>query len=58
MATLPPLGEGARAILASVDAAVSGSAARSKAVTRWEGAPPEIMLEDAGGPGISLSDEA
>ncbi|HEX8241076.1 MAG TPA: DUF433 domain-containing protein [Allosphingosinicella sp.] len=55
--TLPPLSEGAKAILASVDAATSSSAARRKAAGRHPNGPPGITLEDEGTPGISLADE-
>ena len=55
--TLPPLSDGARAILASVDAAVSSSAPGRKGAAPRLGDPPGITLEDEGAPGISLSDE-
>jgi uncharacterized protein (DUF433 family) len=55
--TLPPLSEGAKAILAAVDGAFSSSVARSEAVARSTGGRPGIRLEDEGASGISLSDE-
>jgi uncharacterized protein (DUF433 family) len=55
--TLPPLSDGARAILASADAAVSASAPPRKAAVRRSESPLGIRLEDEGVPGIPLSDE-
>jgi hypothetical protein len=55
--TLPPLSDGAKAILASVEAAASRPASPGKAAARLGGGPPGITLEDEGAAGISLSDE-
>lgn len=55
--TLPPLSEGARAILASVDAAVTRMpppTGRKSGRTLPGG---RVSLEDEGSPGISLDDE-
>ena len=55
--TLPPISDGARSILVSVESAVSTSAPLRKEAARRPDAPPGIALEDEGAPGISLSDE-
>lgn len=53
--TLPPLSEGAKAILASIDKVAPLVDVRS--TTKSGGPPPGVALEDEGLEGLRLSDE-
>jgi hypothetical protein len=55
--TLPPLSDGARAILASVDAAVAKMAARKGAESGASRHRGPVTLDDDGAPGLTLSDD-